>query len=146
MNYCLYNAIKTPDGHILHCKNGHDYQTYKDTVSGEEYMLDGVGYTTRRSINKVPAEDLSVWTEDDFELVRKAKFWTSYGKDGQSAGQIMALCEMEDEHVAAILRTQKQLPSELRAIFEKELPYREAKKVEEMKHRFGATKAKKKSL
>jgi hypothetical protein len=124
MNYCLYNAIKTPDGTVLWCENGHDYKTHKDTVSGEDYMNDGIGYGVRRSINHFPAEDLSIWNTDPFEIVRTAKFWGSYGKDGKSPKRMLALEEMEDSHIQAILETQKQISSDIRKLFEKEVEYR----------------------
>lgn len=125
MDYCLYNAIKTPDGTVLWCQSGHDFKLYKDTVSGEEYMNDGMGYGIRRSINIVEFEDLSVWSYDPFEKIRTAKFWGSYGKDGKGEKKIMALQEMEDSHIRAILETQKQLKgSFLEEIFMKELEYR----------------------
>lgn len=125
MDYCLYNAIKTPDGTILNCEDSHDYKNYKDTVSGEEYMIDGLGYGTRRSINIIPPEDLSVWTSSPFEKVRVTNFWTSYGKDGKSPAKKMCLEEMENSHIEAILRTQKSVKGTvLEDIFVKEIEYR----------------------
>ena len=128
MNYCLYNAIKTPDGTVLWCKNNHDYQSYKDSVSGEHYMIDGTGYATRRSINIVSPEDLSIWTSDPFKKVRTAKFWGSYGKDGKGEKVILSLEEMEKEHIEAILRTQTQVKgTEFESLFLQELKYRKIK-------------------
>lgn len=124
MNYCLYNAIKTPDGTILWCESGHDYQTHTDKVSGEQYMNDGVGYSIRRSINTVPYEDLSISSDDPFEKVQTAKFWGSYGKDGKSPRKMLSLEEMEDSHIRAILETQKQIKGTLEGLFIKELEYR----------------------
>lgn len=123
MNYCLYNAIKTPDGTILWCQSGHDYKTHTDSVSSEEYMNDGTGYGVRRSVNKVSAENLSIGTNDPFEKVRTAKFWGSYGKDGKGEKRIMALEEMEDSHIRAILDTQK-IDIIIKELFEKEILYR----------------------
>ncbi len=125
MDYCLYNAIKTPDGTVLWCQSGHDYQTHQDKVSGEEYMNDGTGYGVRRSVNTVPYEDLSIWSHEPFEKVRTAKFWGSYGKDGKSPRTMMAPMEMEDGHLRAILETQKQIRgSEIERIFLQEMKYR----------------------
>ena len=107
--YCLYNAIKTPDGTILWCEHNHDFKEYTDKVSGEYYLNDGVGYNVRRSVNTVPYEDLSIYASDDFEKVRTAKFWGSYGKDGKSTKKILSLQEMEDDHISAILNTQYQI-------------------------------------
>lgn len=133
MDYCLYNAIKTPDGTILWCQSAHDYQTHKDKISGEEYMNDGVGYMIRRSVNKVPFEDLSIHMSDPFEKVRTAKFWGSYGKDGNQPRKMMALEEMEDSHLRAILDTQKRLEgTEIQKLFIKELEYRAQKFAEKL--------------
>jgi hypothetical protein len=125
MEYCFYNAIKTPDGTILWCQSGHDYQTHKDTVSGEEYMNDGLGYMIRRSVNTVPYEDLSISSSDPFEKIRTAKFWGSYGKDGKSPKRMMAVEEMEDSHIRAILDTQKQIAgTAIEKLFLQEIEYR----------------------
>ncbi len=131
MEYCLYNAIKTPDGTVLWCESGHDFKTHKDSVSGETYMNDGRGWSIRRSVNVVPYEDLSISLSDPFEKIRTAKFWGSYGKDGKSKKIIMALEDMEDSHIQAILDTQKQIEKEVRAIFLKELEFRLEKKAKE---------------
>lgn len=125
MNYCLYNAIKTPDGTVLWCKSGGDYQTHTDTVSGEEYMNDGLEYSIRRSVNTVPYEDMSINTSSPFEKVRTVKFWASYGKDGNSPKHYMSLEEMEKTHIEAILKGQSQIKgTEIEKIFLKELDYR----------------------
>lgn len=125
MEYCFYNAIKTPDGTVLWCQSGHDYQTHKDTVSDEEYMNDGVGYMIRRSVNIVPYEELSIFSSDNLEKVRTAKFWASYGKDGKSPKRLMSTEEMEDSHIRAILDTQKQIAgTDIEKVFLQELEYR----------------------
>lgn len=103
MTYLIYNAIKTPDGTILWCRHNHDFQTHTDTVSGEVYMNDGLGYCYRRSVNKVPYEDLSIFTSDSFEKVRNVKFWHSYGKDGKQPLVILSIAEMETDHIQNIL-------------------------------------------
>jgi hypothetical protein len=108
--YWFRNAIQTPDGTILDCLNNHDYQRYLDKVSGEHYMNDGLGWCVRRSINKVQALDLSVTTEDSFEEIRIALKWKSYGKSGEyPEGIYIALCNIEDDHLNAILRTQSHI-------------------------------------
>lgn len=125
MEFCIYNAIKTPDGTILYCENRHDYHEYKDTISGELYLNDGHLDSVRRSVNTVPYEDLSIYTDSPHEIVRTIKFWTSYGKDGKSAGVEMSLQEMEKSHIEAILRTQKKIQeTPLEKIFINELEYR----------------------
>ena len=125
MDYCLYNSIKTPDGTVLHCKNSHDYQSHYDKVTGETYMIDGLGYGTRSSINIVEPQDLRVWTSSAFEVVRVTKFWASFGRDGTDEKKMMSLEEMEKSHIEAILRSQTQIKgTEIEKIFLKELVYR----------------------
>ena len=125
MNYCLYNAIKTPDGTVLWFQNGGYCQTHIDSLSGEEYMNYGIGYNVRRYVNIVPYEDLAVDTSSPFEEVRTIKFWASYGKDGSSPKNYMSLEEMEKTQIEAILRSQAQIKgTEIEKVFLKELDHR----------------------
>ena len=78
----LKNSIKTPDGTILVSRHRHDYVSHNDT-NGETYFIDGGNSYFRGSLNKVPAEDLSITTEDDFDLIREGFEWGSYGKNGK---------------------------------------------------------------
>jgi hypothetical protein len=108
--YWFRNAIQTPDGTILDCLNNHDYHWHLDKVSGEHYMNDGLGWCVRRSINAVEALDLSVTTADSFEKIRTALKWKSYGKNGEHPeGIYITLCNIEDDHLNAILRTQSHI-------------------------------------
>lgn len=103
----IRNAILTPDGTYLRSYHVHDYKEHKDTVTGEIYIVDGGNHYLRRSINDVPAEDLTVYLDDNFEVVRMAFVWKSYGKNGEyPQGIYIALCDMTDEHIENILRTQ----------------------------------------
>lgn len=58
----------------------HDYRAHEDKVTGETYVVDGGNEYLRRSMNDVPAEDLTVYLDDNFEVVRMAFVWKSYGK------------------------------------------------------------------
>lgn len=115
MQYCLYNAIRTPDGTELWCRNLHDCQVYKDTITNEVYMNDGIGFYVRRSMNIVEPRDLSVWIDyNDPELtpeVRSVPLWRSYGKEGEyyPDGVVLSLHSMETDHIRAILETQYQI-------------------------------------
>lgn len=125
MHYIIYNAIKTPDSTVLECKHPHDYQTHIDAVSGEVYMNDGLGYYARRSVNKVPYEDLSVTTEDAFEKQRECFTWGTRGKTGTEELRRVALKEMETEHIKAILNTQKHIKGTyVEDLLKKELNFR----------------------
>ena len=104
----IRNAILTPDGTYLRSYHVHDYKEHKDTVTGEIYIVDGGNHYLRRSMNDVPAEDLTVYLDDNFEVVRMAFVWKSYGKNLEHApnGIYIALCDMTDDHIEAILNTQ----------------------------------------
>lgn len=125
--YIIYNAIRTPDGTVLECKHRHDFKTHLDKVTGETYMNDGLGYYIRRSVNHIPADDLCVTTQDPFEIQRTIKFWKSYGKEGEyyPDGVVLALQDMSDDHIAAILETQKQIDdSAVEGMFHNEVLFR----------------------
>lgn len=125
MNYCVYNAIRTPDGTILHCEHVHDYKGHEDTIVDELYVNDGGGFYVRRSQNIVPYEDLSVWTNDGHEKVRQFFQWGTRGKNGDEAFRRVALCDMTTEHIEAILQTQRQIDgTPIQLIFHNELEWR----------------------
>ena len=113
MQYCIYNAIRTPDGTMLWCKDRYDWQNHFDNVSNEIYMNDGKGFYVRRSINKVAYEDLSVWVDSETpvltEAVRNAPFWRSFGKNKEyfPEGVVLSLQQLDTEHIRAILMTQQ---------------------------------------
>ncbi len=104
----IRNAILTPDGTYLRSYHVHDYRAHEDKVTGETYVVDGGNEYLRRSMNDVPAEDLTVYLDDNFEVVRMAFVWKSYGKNLEHApnGIYIALCDMTDDHIEAILNTQ----------------------------------------
>lgn len=118
------NAMKTPDGTIIESKNRHDYVTHDD-ANGEMYMVDGGCEYLRRTLNKIPAEDLSIESkDDDHEFNRQHFLWGTYGKDGKQPLKRVTLASMDDEHINAILNGEQRLRSETKEIFEKEIKYR----------------------
>ncbi len=121
----IYSAWKTPDGTILHSSHRHDYQEHFDEVSKEWYILDGGNEYIRCSINTVPAEDLTVYSDDLHEKIREVFVWKSYGKNGEiPEGVYSKLKELTEEHIHAIIRTQTRLPEYIVEIFCNELEYR----------------------
>ena len=107
----ICNAITTPDGTYLRSYNRHDYKTHVDKVSGETYMVDGGTAYIKRSINTTPATSMDVYLSDSFETIRRNFVWKSYGKNGEYLpdGVYIALCNMTDDHIHAILDTQHQI-------------------------------------
>jgi len=119
----VLNQIRTPDGTILVSRNTHDYKTYTDKVSGEEYMVDGGCDYLRRNVNKVPYEELTVYLDSPYEIIREHCYWGSRGIDGNQPIEYLKLKDMESKHIVAILETQRLLEWR-KTIFEKELEYR----------------------
>lgn len=66
------NKIRTPDGTILVSRHRHDYVSHED-ANGKTYAIDGgLDYLRRIDFESDPAIELSVTTEDPWELVRKS--------------------------------------------------------------------------
>jgi hypothetical protein len=107
----ICNAVMTPDGTYLRSYHRHDYNEYLDKVSGEIYIVDGGNDYLRRSVNTTPATPMDVYLSDPFETIREAFVWKSYGKYGELLpyGKYICLCDMEDDHIAAILETQTHI-------------------------------------
>ena len=125
MKHIILNQIVTPDGTVLTSYNRHDYKTYVDTVSGEEYTVDGGCDYLHRSINKHTAIDTSKYSDNPHEEVRKYFNWGTRGKDGRQPLQYKALMDLDTDHIEAILETQFHVPEWRRDIFKQELEYRE---------------------
>jgi hypothetical protein len=100
------NAIQTPDGTILRSRSIYDYQSHLDTLSGETYGVVGGNKYLSHSVNIVPFIDLTVTSEDSFEVQREAFEWGSYGVDGTEYIKLMDLSSL---HLYAILKTQNKL-------------------------------------
>lgn len=119
----VLNRIRTPDGTILTSRHRHDYVTYTDK-NGLEYMVDGgLDYASRHFHKYEPYEELSVYDDAPFEEIRKAFSWGSYGKNGDEPLKWLALCEMTNEHIEAIM--EGGFGNEyVRDFFEREMSYR----------------------
>lgn len=126
MREIILQRIRTPDGTILTSHHRHDYQTHVDKITGEEYMIDGGRTYSRRSRNKVSAEDMTVYRDDPFELVRTAFYWGTRGKDGKQPLVRLPLCTLSDSHIQNIIDTQRYpyISTENLELFKKELEYR----------------------
>ena len=122
MRKLIKNSIRTPDGTILTSRNVHDYQYHKDK-NGEIYMNDGGVEYLRRSVNVIPYEDLSLYSDDPFEILRENITWGSRGKNGNEPLQYKSISNMSSNHITAILSKIK-LVDYLKEVFEKEISYR----------------------
>ena len=123
----IRNAIITPDGTYLCSYHRHDYKSHLDKISNEVYIVDGGKDYLRRSVNIVHAEELSVYSSDNFELVRRAFVWKSYGKDGEHApdGIYISLSDMTTSHINDIICNQHQIEGTyVHDLMNQELTYR----------------------
>ena len=97
----VYNALRTPDGTVLVSRNRHDYQTYED-ANGKSYCVDGgLDYIRRSAWGD--ETDLTLYADDDFELVRKKFARGSRGIDGKQPLTYIPLCNMTDDHLLATI-------------------------------------------
>ena len=122
MRKLILNRIRTPDGTILTSRNVHDYQYHKDK-NGEIYMNDGGVEYLRRSVNVIPYEDLSLYSDDPFEKLREGIKWGTLGKNGNEPLQYKSVSKMSSNHINSILSKIK-LVDYLKELFEKEISYR----------------------
>lgn len=98
----IYSAIRTPDGTILESRHRHDYVSYLDT-NGETYILDGGTDYIRRSVNKVEAEDLSLYDDAPHEQIREVVSRGGRGKDGDEELKYVLLKDIDDNWLQAII-------------------------------------------
>jgi hypothetical protein len=98
----IYNAIRTPDGMVLVSKHRHDYVTHTD-ANGETYFTDGGTEYIRRSVNKIPAEDLSLYDDEPFEVLREHIFRGSRGKSGKEELKYIKLSEISNEYLEDLI-------------------------------------------
>lgn len=125
MDRILVNMIRTPDGTVIQSRHRHDYVTYTDK-NGMEYMVDGgLDYLRRTVYDGHPYEELSLTEEDPIEVIREYFDWGTYGKDGKQPLRRILLKDMEDEHIQAILDTQRLMP-QVKEMFIREQTYRSA--------------------
>jgi len=103
MRTILRNSMMTPDGTHLISKHRHDYATHEDE-NGETYFVDGGSDYLRRSVNKSPAKDTSLYSDDPHELLREELVWGSYGLDPDYAELVyINIKNLDSAHMYAIV-------------------------------------------
>jgi len=129
MNHLILNRIQTPDGTILTIYHRHDYKEHVDK-NGETYFVDGGLDYQRTSVNKEEADDLSLYDDQPFEIVRKTLHWgVNYDIDMNLLPETIwkPIYKLNTDHIRAIL--DGGYGSEwIREIMEGELYYRAIKK------------------
>lgn len=123
----IASVMICPDGTVLQSFHRHDYKTHVDALTGEEYMIDGGLDYLRTNLNKIGAKYITVTMADPHEQRRSWFSWGTYGKNGDQPLTWKKLCDMETEHIEAILRTQTHISEHLVELFNAELEYRNDK-------------------
>ena len=116
----IQNAIQTPDGTILNSVNRHDYSNYLD-ANKELYFVDGGLEYIRKSQNKIEAISLELYDNEKFDILRTKFIWGTYGKTGKDEFKWIKLSEMTNEHIQAIIDTQKNIGTLRLNIFKNEI-------------------------
>ena len=97
----LVNMIETPDGTLLQSKSHYDFVSYKDK-NGSEYFVDGgLSYLRRGGVEWV---ERSLYEGDPHSELREYFVWGTYGKNGDEEFKWVKLRDMDDGHIAAIVR------------------------------------------
>ena len=122
MRKLILNRIRTPDQTVLTSRHRHDYKLHKDK-NGEIYICDGGIDYTKRSVNNEPYEDLSLYSDDPFEILRENIIWGTYGKNGNEPLQYKSISNMSSNHINSIL-SQIKLTECMEELFKKEMAYR----------------------
>lgn len=122
------NRIKTPDGTILVSRHVHDYVEYTDKVTKQYFSVDGGHEYIRRGFEG-RYEEMTVYANDNFALIRYTMEWGTYGIKGDQPLQYRTLMHMSNSHIEAILKTQSHIPLWSKKIFIKELKYRAKKNI-----------------
>ena len=118
----IANIWKTPSGAVLQSKHQHDFVS-----DAEGFFIDGglSGYTRFGGGRFDEWEDLSVYTDSPHELIREHFVWKSYGKHGEiPEGVYTVLKKLTEDHIEAIIETQKHLPEYVVQVFRNEQLFR----------------------
>jgi len=123
----VLNRIKTPDGTVLVSHHRYDYKTHIDK-NGLEYSVDGGTYYLKRNFYiEAPYEELTLYLDDPFEILRENVCIGGRGKDGNQPLTWTPLNKMSDEWVKACIEYNKNLgldKSISSQLYKKELEYR----------------------
>ena len=119
----VVNALITPDGTRLQSYSHYDFKEYVD-ANGKTYMVDGGLSYQRRSANGDEVDDSLFLNVDEFAVIRDSVTWGTYGKNGDQPLRCVPVSELSNEHIQAVLDTQKNIHPNLREVLTMELEYR----------------------
>lgn len=123
----ILNQIRTPDGTVLKSMHRHDYVTYTDK-NGLEYMVDGgTDYLRRNTHDGAPYEELTIYEDAPFEIIRENYCRGGRGKDGTQPLTWVPMSQMNDNWLAACIVYNEERGmgnSFANAMYKKEQEYR----------------------
>jgi hypothetical protein len=102
MKQLVYNAVKCLEcGETVVSYHRHDYKTCECPNSA---MVDGgTAYARYGANNMYKIEKISIYDDDDFEIVRKYATRGSRGSNGDQPLSWIAICDMDDDYLQAVL-------------------------------------------
>jgi hypothetical protein len=102
MKQLVYNAVKCLEcGETIVSYSRHDYKTCECPNSA---MVDGgTEYGRYGAMDMSKIEKIDVYDDDDFEIVRKHATRGSRGPDGDQPLSWIAICDMHDDYLEAVL-------------------------------------------
>ena len=100
--FIVYSAIKCPDGTVLESKHVHDYVSHTD-ANGDYYSNDGGQEYFHRTINEIPAEDLSLYSDSPHSIIREVVSRGGRGINGDEPLKYVLLKDIDDSWLKAII-------------------------------------------
>jgi len=105
----ILNRIQTPDGTILTSYHRHDFNSHTDK-NGLMYFVDGGLSYQRTSFYEEPDKkhiNLSVYSDQPFEIIRQNFHRGSYGKLNDEPLHWITLNNMSDNHLNNVIEYNK---------------------------------------
>ena len=94
--FLILNRWKTPDGTILTSRYQHEYVEHTDK-NGEYYFVDGGSDYIRMSVNKEKMENMCVYSDDQFSLIRTVLCRGTFDENNKRIW--IPLCNMSNTHL-----------------------------------------------
>jgi len=98
----LLSRIQTPDGTFICSRSMHDLAEYTD-ANGQHYGIEGGLAYQKVLYDKNDYIDASIYTTDDFTIIRENILWDSYGVDGDEELKQIKIKDLELDHIENIL-------------------------------------------
>lgn len=128
----ILNQIKTPDGTVICSMYRHDYVTHLD-ANGLEYMVDGGSDYLRRNLHEsAPYEELTVYSDAPFKVIRESFHRGGRGKDGTQPLSWVPMSKMSDSWLFNCIKYNEERGQDAcfaNDMYREELMYRKEKEI-----------------